>query len=204
MTAVLGAGPGGGLSFNGGIGDLAAYRNDGVVARWIGSIVQGRLPPLLPAVVGLLVTAMLTTLGLANLPGILVLTPVEAMLLAALGAWHPHDGPRDWLVPPLLLTGEYVFAAGLGLSHRVPSVAVFALLAAIVLRHVDVAHRARHGIGISADVLGLGWDGRLLLLGFAAVIGQTLYASYLLAGWLWVLFCWDFLGGWLADIREED
>ena len=186
-----------------GIGDLPAYRNDGAIAHWVGGVVQGRLPPLLPVLVGLMVTGTLTALGLANLPGILVLTPVEGLLLAALGARHPHDGRRDWLVPPLLLAGEYVFVAALGLSRQVAPVAVFTLLAAVVLRHVDVGYRARHGTGISADVLGFGWDGRMLLLGIAAMVGEAPLVYVVLSGYLWVLFGWDFLGGWLADTRAR-
>jgi type III secretory pathway component EscR len=51
----------------------------------------GRVPPP-PLFVGLMVTGVLTALGLHNLSGILLLTPVEAMLLAAFASWHPHDG----------------------------------------------------------------------------------------------------------------
>jgi len=183
---------------------LPAYRNDGLLAHWIGGVVKGSLPPLLPAVVGLFVASVLASVGLANMPGILVLTPVEVMLLAALGASHPHNGRRDWLVPPMLMAGEYVFAAALGLSHQVPPAVVFALLAAIVLRHVDVGYRARHGRGLSADTLGLGWDGRMLLLGLAAMVAEAPLAYFALAGYLWVLVGWDFLGGWLADTEAEE
>ena len=178
-------------------GGLAAYRGDGVVSRWIGGLVQGRLPPLPPVLVGLLVTFVLAALGLGNLPGILVLTPVEAMLLAALGARHPHDGRLDWLVPALLLTGECVFLAALGFSHRVPAPVVFALLAAVIMRHIDLAYRARSGCGIAADRFGLGWDGRMLLAGLAAVFGIAPVAYAIISGYLWLLFCWDFLSGWL-------
>ena len=153
-------------------GGLAAYRGDGIVSRWIGGLVQGRLPPLPPVLVGLFVTCVLAALGLGNLPGILVLTPVEAMMLAALGAWHPHDGRLDWLVPALLMAGEGVFLAALGLSHHVAAWLVFTLLAAVVMRHVDLAFRARVGRGIPADVFGLGWEGRMLLAGFAALAGS--------------------------------
>jgi Family of unknown function (DUF5941) len=198
MTAVFNGDRGDGIS------DLPAYRNDGMLARWVGGIVQGRLPPLLPVLVGLMVTCTLSALGLANLPGILVLTPVEGMLLAALGSQHPHDGRWDWLVPPLLLMGETVFAAALGLSHQVPPVVVFTLTGAIVLRHIDVGYRVRHASGISADVLGLGWDGRMLLLALAAMVGQSPLAYAAVSGYLWVLFGWDFLGGWLADTTEVD
>jgi len=186
-----------------GIEELPAYRNDGRLSRWIGGVVEGRLPPLLPVLVGLMVASTLSALGLANLPGILLLTPVEGMLLAALGSWHPHDGRRDWLVPPLLLAGEFVFLAALGLSRDVPPAAVFTLLGAVVLRHVDVGFRARHRSGISADVLGLGWDGRMLLLGLAALAGQAPLAYVAFSGYLWVLFAWDFLGGWLLETKAE-
>ena len=185
-------------------GGLAAYRGDGIVSRWIGSLVQGRLPPLPPVLVGLFVTSVLAALGLGNLPGILVLTPVEAMMLAALGAGHPHDGRLDWLVPALLMAGECVFLAALGLSHHVAAWLVFTLLAAVVMRHVDLAFRARVGRGIPADVFGLGWEGRMLLAGFAALAGLVPFAYAVLSGYLWLLFSWDFLSGWLRSTDGDD
>ncbi|HYB17800.1 MAG TPA: DUF5941 domain-containing protein [Streptosporangiaceae bacterium] len=180
-------------------GVLPAYRGDGVVPRWLGGMVQGMLPPLLPVLTGLLVTCMLVVLGLANLPGILVLTPAVAMLPAALGARHPHNGPLDWLVPPLLLTGEGVFLAALGFSRQVPPPLVFVLLAAVIVRHADLAYRARSGLGVPADAFGLGWDVRMLLAGLAAVIGILPAAYAVLAGYLWLLFGWEFLSGWLRS-----
>jgi hypothetical protein len=179
-------------------GGLAAYRGDGVLARWAGCLVDGRLPPLPPLLVGLLVTGMLAALGLGNLPGILVLVPIEAMMLAALGALHPHRDRADWLVPALLLTGEGVYLAALGLARAVAPGLVFALLAAVLLRHLDLACRARAGRGIPADVAGLGWEGRMLLAGAATLAGVVPLAYAALAGYLGLLFIWDFLSGWLA------
>jgi hypothetical protein len=165
-------------------GELAAYRGDGPLARWIGVLVDGRLPPLPPLLAGLLVTG--------------VLTPVEVMMLAALGAWHPHDGPLDWLVPALLLTGEGLYLAALGLARHVAPWLVFALLAAVIARHLDLACRARAGRGLLDDKFGLGWEGRMLVAGAAAVAGVVPLAYAVLAGYLWLLFSWDFLSGWLV------
>jgi hypothetical protein len=178
-------------------GVLPAYRGDGALAHRIGRVVRGQLPPLPPLLVGLLVTCDLAYLGLANLPGLLVLGPVAAMLLAALGACHPHDGRLDWLVPSLLLVGEAIFLTGLGFTRHVWLPMIFVLLAAVAVRHADIAYRARAGRGVPADKFGLGWDGRMLVAGFAAVFGIVPYAYATLAAWLWLLTAWDFLGAWL-------
>ncbi len=178
-------------------GGPAGYRGDGVLSRWFGGPAQGRLPPLPPVLVGLFVTCVLVALGLGNLPGILLLAPVVMMMLATLGARHPHDGSADWLVPPLLQTGEYVFLVALGFATRVPAALIFALLAAVILRHHDLAYRARCGMGIPADVRGLGWEGRMLLAALAAIAGLATLAYAAISGYLWLLFGWDFLSGWL-------
>jgi len=191
---------------------IVGYRGDGPVAVWIGRFVNGRLPPLPPLIVGLLVTGMLAWLGLQNLPGILVLTPVEAMLLASLASWHPHDGPWDWLVPTLLQAGEYVFIAALGFAGRASPPVTFALLTAIALHHTDLACRARSELVPSplgpfirqegrlpySDRRGFGWDGRMIIAGIAAVGGVVPVIYPLLALYMWGLLARDWLTGWSA------
>ncbi|WP_300611564.1 DUF5941 domain-containing protein, partial [Trebonia sp.] len=177
-------------------GWLPGYRGDGPLAVWIGRFVDGKLPPLPPLLVGLLVTGMLAGLGLHNLPGILVLTPVEAMMLAALASWHPHDGRRDWLAPPLLQAGEYVFLAALGFADRAWAPVTFALLAAVMLRHLELAYRVRTGLVPVPDRRGLGWEGRMILAGLAALAGIVPVIYPLLAVYLWGLLGWDWAVGW--------
>ncbi|HXP56417.1 MAG TPA: DUF5941 domain-containing protein [Streptosporangiaceae bacterium] len=206
---------------------IPAYRDDGPISLWLGRLVEGRIPPIPPLIVGLFVTGALAALGMGNLSGLLLLTPVEAMLLAGLGSSHPHDGRLDWLVPAMIQAAEFLFLAALAFTHRVPAPLVFALVAAVVLRHLDVAYRARHRIawpaprrirtfarsyrltwpptgpdGQLADMSGLGWEIRMLVLGIGAAIGITPVASVLLAGYLWGLLVRDFLTAWLA-VREE-
>jgi len=187
---------------------VAGYRGDGPLSAWIGGFVEGRLPPMTPLLVGLLVTCMLAGLGLRNLPGILVLTPAEAMLLAALGSSHLHDGRGDWRVPPLLQAGEYVFLAAAGYAGHVPAYVTFGLVAAVGLRHLDMAYRARNRVPLSwfmarrpsrlprADWRGLGWEGRMILVGLALLLGLAPGVYLVLAAYLALLGAMDFLGGW--------
>jgi hypothetical protein len=184
-------------------GEVRGYRGDGRISMWIGGFVGGRLPPLAPLVVGLLVTGVLAALGLRNLSGILILTPVEAMLLAALASWHPHDGPADWLVPPLIQSAEYVFIAELGFaSHLWPEV-TFALIAAIGLRHLDLAYRVRGGLAVGIDRRGLGWEGRMILAGITGAAGIQMVFYPALAFGLWWLLARDAAVGWSAEARSE-
>ena len=200
----------------GDISVVAGYRGDGPLSAWIGGFVGGRLPPMAPLLVGLLVTCMLAALGLRNLPGILVLAPAEAMLLASLGSSHLHGGPHDWRVPPLLHTGEYVFLGAAGYAGHVPAPVTFGLIAVVGLRHLDMAYRARNRVPLSwfmarqrsrlprADWRGLGWEGRMIMAGFALLFGITPVVYPALAVYLGFLAVIDFLGGWtnasLADL----
>ena len=97
-------------------GGVAACRDDGPIARFAGALVHGQLVPLPPAVAGLIATVLLAALGLGGLDGLVLLTPVAAMLLAAPGSAHPHDGPLDWLAPVIIQAGQYIYLAALGFA----------------------------------------------------------------------------------------
>jgi hypothetical protein len=185
---------------------LPGCRGDGPLAVWIGRFVAGRLPPLPPLLVGLLVTGMLVALGLQNLPGILVLTPVEAMMLATLASWHAHDGKRDWLAPPLLQAGEYVYLAAAGFAGRVWAPVTLALLAAVVLRHQELAYQslAQPARRPHADRRGLGWEARMIIVGIAAAAGILKVGYPLLAVYLWAVLAREFAVGWSAGHAAVD
>lgn len=186
--------------------EIAACRGDGPFSLWIGGLAAGGIPPLLPLAVGLLVTCMLTALGLGNLPGILVLAPVVAMLLAALGSRHPHNGTRDWLVPATLHAAEFLYLAALAFAHDVSAPVTFALMAAVVLLHFELACRARIWPSgrASADDVGLGWEGRMIAAGLAAFFGIVPLAYAIIAGWLWLNLLRDFATVWVpAGFRHR-
>jgi len=189
-------------------GEIRGYRGDGRLAVWIGEFVRGRLPPMPPLFVGLLVTGMLVALGLRNLPGVLVLTPVEAMLLASFGSWHPHNGRSDWLVPPLVQAAEYVFLAEAGFAGHVWPPVTFALVAAAGFRHLDLAYRAHGGLASGGlphyDGLGFGWEGRMIVAGVAAAAGVQLIIYPALALYLWWVNASDWAVGWSGGHAAVD
>jgi hypothetical protein len=179
--------------------EIRGYRGDGRIAVWIGAWVRGRIPPLAPLSVGLLVTGVLAALGLRNLPGILLLTPVEAMLLASFGSWHEHEGRGDWLVPPLIQAAEYVFLAEAGFATRLWPPWTFALVAAAGFRHLDLAYRVRCGLASGIDRRGLGWEGRMIVVGIAAAFGGLIVVYPALTVYLWWLNARDWAIGWAAN-----
>jgi hypothetical protein len=201
--------------------NLVTYRDDGIIAQSLGRFVDGQLPPLLPAVAGVTVTIVLSAAGVAHVPGLMVLAPVVAMALAGLGSGHPHDGCLDWLVPPLLQLGEYVFLTALALAGHVPIPLVFALIGAIALHHYDIAYRVTRGTAHGAARAaaspaaspaapprwiaraGLGWEGRMLAAALGAVLGIEVFAFAVLAVYLWVLFGLESLTAWIAATQHE-
>jgi hypothetical protein len=80
---------------------------------------------------------------------------------------------------------------------------VFALLCAIAFHDYDTVDRVRQGRAVAAErfaplrLLGLGWDGRLLVVATAFAAGHL--EGVLIAGtaYLWVLFAAESARGWL-------
>ena len=178
--------------------DIAAARDDGPLARFAGALVRGQLVPLPPAIAGLTATVLLATLGLRDLAGLVLLTPVAAMLLAAPGSAHPHDGPLDWLTPLIIQAGQYVYLAALGFAKGVPGPLIFALTALVSLRQLDVAYRARYPMPAGDPRGGIGWEGRMLVAGVGAMLGVATFCYLALDVYLIWLLSSGSLASWLA------
>jgi hypothetical protein len=176
----------------------AACRDDGPIARFAGRLVHGQLVPLPPALAGLVATVLLAVLGLGDLAGPVLLTPVAAMLLAAPGSAHPHSGPLDWLTPAIIQAGQYVYLAALGFTRGVPGPVTFALIGLVALRQLDVAYQARHPLTGRGRRGGLGWEGRMLAAGAGAMFGIATFSYLALAAYLGWLLCTGALSSWFA------
>src|SRR5580658_8161317 len=165
---------------------MAACRDDGAVAVWLGRVVRGEFVPLPPAVAGLAATSLLAWLGMRELPGILLFTPLVVMLLAAFGSRHPHDGRLDWLTPAVLLAGQLLYFAALGFAFRVPPPLTFTVCGLTALHYLELAGRIRPD---ASQIPGtkLGWEGRMFIAGIGAVVGIATVAYLALAAYLVLL-----------------
>ncbi|TMR93257.1 DUF5941 domain-containing protein [Nonomuraea basaltis] len=183
---------------------VVAYRDDGPLSRAMGLLVAGQLPPLPPVIAGTFVTGVLLLLGVAGTDGLAVFAPAVTLLLAGPGSTHPHDGRLDWLVPPTLRVIEYTFVAACGFAHEVHPLLVFLLLGALAFHHYDLVYRLRQRVYPPPwlATLGLGWDGRMMVVSLVALMGPMTVGYVALAVYLWALFGWESLTCWLASPRS--
>ncbi|MGI5269254.1 DUF5941 domain-containing protein [Nonomuraea sp. CA-218870] len=184
-------------------GKVVAYRDDGPLSRGMGMLVAGQLPPLPPLAAAAFVTGILLLMGMAGAGGLAVFAPLVTLLLAGPGSSHPHDGRYDWMAPPILRAIEYSFIAACGFAYGVPPVLIFLVLGAAAFHHYDLVYRMRQRVYPPPwlAALGLGWEGRMLVLGLFALVGWVTGGFALLAAYLWGAFGWESLTCWLAAPR---
>jgi Family of unknown function (DUF5941) len=168
-----------------------------VTSIWLGRVVRGEFVPLPPAIAGLFATALLAWLGMRELPGLLLLTPLVVMLLAAFGSRHPHDGRMDWLTPAVMLAGQLLYFAAVGFAFRVPPPLTFTLCGLIALHHVELISRSHTGTGYGPDTK-LGWEGRMFIAGVGAIVGIAMVAYLVLVAYLLMLVCTEVSAGRLV------
>ncbi|WP_113704796.1 DUF5941 domain-containing protein [Nonomuraea lactucae] len=182
---------------------VVTYRDDGPLSRGMGMLVAGQLPPLPPVIAGTFVTGVLLLMGVAGSEGLAIFAPAVTLLLAGPGSSHPHDGRFDWLVPPILRMIEYAFIAACGFAHDVNPVLIFLLLGALAFHHYDLVYRLRQHVYPPPwlSTFGLGWDGRMLVVGLAVLADLPTFGFALLTLYLWGLFGWESLTCWLASPR---
>lgn len=189
--------------------DLRVLRDDSHMGTLLGRIAPGAVPPLMTALTGLLVVGTLLMAGQGRLSGITLFAPVAALLLSGLASGHPHDGPYDWLVPPVLRVTEYAYLAVLGSASGVPGPLVFVLLVAVVCHHRDDVSRAAVGVTRPSWVraAALGWDGRMLVIAIGGASHALAIGYGVLAAYLWVLLVREAVRTWSAtevtDVRTS-
>jgi Family of unknown function (DUF5941) len=169
MTALVGTPP----------DPIAAYRDDGPLARALGRAVGPSLPlPGAALIVGglapLLVVAIVRG-GEVSYAGVGVVL-AWLLLTAGASAGAPDPARMRWETPPLMRTAEYaglIWIAALHGASAYPG--AFALIAALTFRHYDLVYRRRDVDRIRA--FALGWDGRLML-GYLLLVAGALPAGF--------------------------
>jgi len=175
-------------------GVVLACRDDGPMARWAGRLVQGNLIPLPPAFAGLFATAMLATLGLRSLSALVALTPPVVMMLASPGSSHSHRGRFDWLVPALLVAAQFTYFAPLGFALAVPGPVIFSACALTAVWYASVIAGAPRMAAV-----GIGWEGRMFVIGLTATFGIATFGYVGLAAYLGALVGRTVVSGYLRS-----
>jgi hypothetical protein len=189
---------------------IDVYRDDGPLARALGSLLGGalRVPGAVLVLVALLVLVAAVAIGGGDTshPVAAAVLAVVVLLCGASSGSPPRPRIR-WAEMPLLRGTEYmalVWIAALEGPDAYP--AAFALLAALAFRHYDLVYRLRHRGTVPAtwvSTLSGGWDVRIVL-GFVLLVAGALPAGYfVLAAVLGVAFVGEAAYGWLAVGRVQ-
>jgi hypothetical protein len=178
---------------------LQLYRDDGPLARAIGSLVRVSHSFLIVvALAPMFVLLVLRGDGASRV----AVGAVLAWLVVVGGAMSgtpPTDAFR-WTVAPLLRLAEYAGLLWLGaLGGEGAQPAAFALICAVAFHHYDLVYRLRN-LGTEPPRwigdLALGWDGRLVL-GYILLVAGALPAGFFIAaGLLATAFVAESIAGW--------
>jgi hypothetical protein len=178
---------------------VVLFRDDGPLALALGRF--GAPMPWLLALVGIAPASVIASAGLPH--GVLLAAVGWAVVLGGISSRASHRNRLDWTAVPLLRTGEYAVIAMTGLAGDVSPPLVFALLCAIAFHDYDTIDRVRVGRAFAAErtsalrLLGLGWDGRLLVVAVGLAAGGLTGVFAVGTAYLWLLFAAESARGWL-------
>ena len=180
---------------------LVSYRDDGPLAALLRDRLGPGLPPVFTTLLALAaVAALAITDTLAAGTGPVMLLP--ALIVVALvvpTVPRDHLGRLDWLVPPLVRGAEFLAILTIGLATDTPRWLLFVLLYVIGYHTYDTVYRTRQGIWPPEWIFkaGLVWEGRLIVIGLGAAIGQLTIVVAVLTAYLFILFAAESVTSWV-------
>jgi len=185
--------------------DIGFQRDDGPIARALGSLGRGRVSPLAALAPGLV--AVLIAVGFAIVgdrgPRWLALIYAGLALVAGVAARSRHDGPLDWLTVAGLRATEYTFIAVAGVLGGVPLWLVYTLLLVLTLYHYDITGRIeKQATPVRGEAILRGWDLRVTVLAMTVAIGWATTAYAVVAIVIGAVFTIGALVGWRESARS--
>jgi hypothetical protein len=178
---------------------LLAYRDDGPLVTALKDRLGPGLPPVPATLAALLAVLALAITGTLD-DGPVLLVPVLVLLVLVVPTrGRDHLGRSDWLTPPLLRGAEFLTIIFLGLAEGTPKWLLFVLIYVIGYHTYDTVYRTRQSIWPPAWLFlaGLGWEGRLLILGVGAATGLLTPVAAVLTAYLLVLFSVESILSWV-------
>ena len=186
--------------------DIGFQRDDGPIARTLGSLGRGRVSPLValaPGLVAVLIAAGFAIVGDRG-PRWLVLIYAGLALLAGVAAGSRHDGPLDWLTVAGLRATEYTFIVVAGVLGGVPLWLVYTLLLVLTMYHYDVTGRIeKQATPVRGEAILRGWDIRVTVLAITVAIGWATEAYAVAAIVIGGVFLIGALVGWRESTRSS-
>ena len=190
---------------------LVLFRDDGPIARTLGSVVGGavRLPPvalIVAGIVPLVAAIVIDGDGASKLTTGAVVAWV--VLAAGISSGRPHTDPLGWAVPAALRFAEYGTVLWLAaVAGGSAPAGAFALLAVVAFRQYDLVYRPRYQ-GVApprwvGDLAG-GWEGRLLAAWALLALDALPAGLFAIASALAVLFVGESVASWLRFRRASE
>ncbi|HET9517703.1 MAG TPA: DUF5941 domain-containing protein [Actinoplanes sp.] len=176
--------------------DLARHRDDGPAARHLLARAGAGAPLLFAFVAAVAAGGLVVAAARADVDRWVPAAVAALVLGAALAGRAPHTGALDWLVPAALRAAEYLFVVAAGLVGDVPAPLVFVLLFSVALHHYDIVARMEKGAPRDAAGVGLGWDGRVLVLAASVVAGLPTAGFVVVTGVVWWSFVISTVAAW--------
>jgi hypothetical protein len=188
---------------------LTLYRDDGPLANALARV--GRALPAPAAALALLAIVPLFVAIIVEgdtasdaLAGAVL---AWLVVVGGLATGRPEAGSFRWLLPPAIRLGEYSALLWIGSLEGADGVpAAFALIGALAFRHYDLVYRLRHR-GVTpprwVDLVGLGWEGRVVLGYVLLVAGLLPWAFFVLAAVLGTIYVAESVAGWTGTVRTQ-
>ena len=187
---------------------LLIYRDDGLLAGWLGATAGRalRLGEVALTVLGAVLLAVVLTAIDRPLPEVALLGAVAAAVaLVGAGSRRAHAGRFAWIVPPLLRLLEYAFLIRLTVLVDPDALPLcFALLCALAFHHYDTVYRLRQqGVAPPAwtRTIGGGWEGRLLMASALAALGALAPGMVVAAVVLGAIYVTESTVSWMRFAR---